>query len=79
MRIDDTPGRYARMRAYESMSDVDTGIGPTPTDTQLAGGLYIPKSPEANATRRRWVVVARDTLTHAIAATRFACEPEVTR
>lgn len=64
VRIDDTAPRYARMRAYESMTDVDTGVGPTPTDTQLAGGLYIPKSPEANATRRRWVVVASDRFVH---------------
>lgn len=64
VRIDDTPGRYARLRAYESMSDVDTGIGPTPTDAQLSGGLFIPKSPEANSTRRRWVVVASDRFVH---------------
>lgn len=64
VRIDDTPGRYARMRAYESMSDVDTGIGPTPTDAQLSGGLFIPKSPEANSTRRRWVLAASDRFVH---------------
>lgn len=64
VRIDDTPGRYARLRAYESMTDVDTGIGPTPTDAQLSGGLFIPKSPEANSTGRRWVLAASDRFVH---------------
>lgn len=76
VRIDDTAARYARMRAYESMTDVDTGIGPTPTDAQLSGGLYIPKSPEANATARRWVVAASDRFVHFAATSGAAQYPE---
>lgn len=59
-RIDDTNARFGRLRAYETMTDVDTGVGPTPTDAQQGGGLYIPKSDSASTAMRRWVVVASD-------------------
>lgn len=59
-RIDDSAGRYARLRAYESMTDVDTGVGPTPTEIQQAGGLYISKSDAASSSPRKWIVVASD-------------------
>lgn len=59
-RIDDSAGRFARLRAYESMTDIDTGVGPTPTDVQLAGGLYVGKSDAASSALRRWIVVASD-------------------
>jgi hypothetical protein len=59
-RIDDSAGRYARLRAYESMTDVDTGVGPTPTEVQQSGGLYISKSDATSAAARRWIVVASD-------------------
>ncbi len=45
---------YARIRGYESMSDVDTGTGPFPTDAQFSGGLYWGKSSTANSTARAW-------------------------
>ena len=45
---------YARARGYESMSDVDTGTGPFPTDTQVSGGLYWGKSSAASSTARAW-------------------------
>lgn len=45
---------YARIRGYESMSDVDTGTGPFPTDTQVSGGLYWGKSSVASSTARAW-------------------------
>lgn len=45
---------YARARGYESMSDVDTGAGPFPTDAQLSGGLYWGKSSAASSTARAW-------------------------
>ena len=50
LRVDDTGTTFARVRAYETMSDVDTGVGPFPTDTQLSGGGYWWKSIVANAT-----------------------------
>lgn len=48
---------YARARGYETMSDVDTGVGPYPTDAQFSGGLYWGKSSTANATARAWRLV----------------------
>jgi hypothetical protein len=59
-RIDDTAGRFARLRAYESMTDIDTGIGPTPTEVQQTGGLYISKSDAASSSPRRWIIIASD-------------------
>ncbi|WP_199026650.1 hypothetical protein [Ralstonia sp. ASV6] len=39
LRVDDT-GSVARVRGYESMTDVDTGVGPFPTDGQISGGGF---------------------------------------
>lgn len=49
-RVDDSGTTAARVRGYESMSDVDTGVAPFPTDAQLSGGGYLAKSASANAT-----------------------------
>lgn len=57
-RIDDSSARYARLRAYESMTDVDTGIGATPAEAQVAGGLYVSKSNAADTSTRKWMVIA---------------------
>lgn len=56
LRVDDTGTTTARVRGYESMTDVDTGTGPVPTEAQVSGGLYQYKS--SSATARPWVVVA---------------------
>lgn len=58
LRVDDTGTINARVRAFESMTDASTGAGPTPLDSQVAGGLYWPKSSSANATARPWIVIA---------------------
>lgn len=58
LRIDDTTTTNARVRAYEAMTDVSTGVGPTPLDSQLANGLYWPKSSSADAATRPWRLVA---------------------
>ena len=58
LRIDDTGTTNARVRAYEAMTDVSTGTGPTPLESQLAGGLFWPKSSVASATARDWRLVA---------------------
>lgn len=59
---DDGPGaattQEARVRGYESMSDVDTGSGPFPTVAQQANGLFVRKSAAANGTARDWIVLA---------------------
>lgn len=64
LRVDDTNARYARLRGYATMTDIDTGTNPTPSDDQLAGGGYLPASNSADATARRWIVVASDRFVH---------------
>lgn len=59
-RIDDTGAKNARLRAYSSMTDASTGSDPTPSDAQVSGGLYLSKSNTADATARKWIVVATD-------------------
>ena len=58
LRVDDTGTINARVRAYEAMSDISTGVGMTPLESQAAGGLWWPKSGAANATARPWILVA---------------------
>ena len=58
LRVDDTGTINARVRAYEAMSDISTGVGMTPLESQAAGGLWWPKSATANATARAWILVA---------------------
>lgn len=60
LRVDDTGTLNARVRAYEAMTDADTGIGPTPMNSQVSGGLYWPKSSTNNSTGRPWFLVADD-------------------
>ncbi|HRH29675.1 MAG TPA: hypothetical protein PKV17_12915, partial [Aquabacterium sp.] len=43
LRVDDSGTNFARACLYETMSDVDTGTGQTPTSVQLNGGYYIHK------------------------------------
>jgi hypothetical protein len=56
LRIDDTATSSARCRGYEAMTDVDTGTGPFPTDTQLSGGGYVYKS--NSSSNRAWTLVS---------------------
>lgn len=58
LRVDDTGTQNARVRVYEAMTDISAGVGPTPLDAQLSGGLYWPKSAAANTTARTWRLVA---------------------
>lgn len=43
LRVDDSGANFARACLYETMSDVNTGTGQTPTSVQLSGGYYIHK------------------------------------
>lgn len=52
--------KEAVIRAYVSMSDVDTGTEPFPTVAQQATGLYWQKSATANSTTRSWYVFGND-------------------
>lgn len=54
LRVDDTGTTTARVRGFESMSDIDTGLGLFPTDALMSGGAYWPKSSTADATARPW-------------------------
>lgn len=58
LRVDDTGTTNARVRAYEAMTDASTGTGPTPLESQLAGGLFWPKSSVASTLARTWYLVA---------------------
>lgn len=54
LRIDDTGTLSARVRGFETMTDVDNGTGPFPTDAQISGGGHWVKSSLANATAVRY-------------------------
>ena len=56
LRVDDTATTVARVVGYESMTDVDTGLGPFPTPAQQTGGGYWFKSSVANANANAWVI-----------------------
>jgi len=66
LRVDDSGAggggaKEAQVRAYEAMTDVDTGTDPYPNLAQVSGsGLYVRKSNTADATARVWVAVADD-------------------
>lgn len=61
LRVDATGSTYEdRIRGYESMSNVDTGTGPFPTDAQVSGGLYWARAHNGVTSNRPWVIVAND-------------------
>ena len=60
LRVDDTNATLARLRGFDSMTDVNTGTEPFPTVAQSANGHTIYKSNTAAATRA-WVIVATPT------------------
>lgn len=64
LHLDDTAttgnARHAWMRAYESMSGVDTGINPVPTTSQFVSGAFVPKSSTLDGVARPWTVIANE-------------------
>lgn len=58
LRVDDTGTTSARVVGYETMTDVDSGVAPFPTGTQMSGGGYWWKSIAANATARGYFFAA---------------------
>lgn len=56
LQVDDTATLNARARGFESMSAVNTGIGPFPTNAQLSGGFFWAKASTTTDTRS-WVVL----------------------
>ena len=68
-RVDDSATTVARVVGYESMTDVDTGLGPFPTTAQMSGGGYWGKSNVASATAVAWQLVGDSRIVyHAIQA-----------
>lgn len=58
LRVDDTGTLDGRVVGYESMTDVNTGVGGFPLPTQISGGGFWPKANAANATARGWTLIA---------------------
>lgn len=57
LRVDDTSTTVMRVVGYEAMTDINTGVGPFPTNSQVvAGGLW-PKRQSASATGVAWFIV----------------------
>lgn len=56
--VSDTGTTNANVRAYEAMTDVDTGTGAAPTVVDLSTGGFWAKSSAANATVNRWDLFA---------------------
>lgn len=57
VRVDDTNALFARVMAYEHMSDVDTGLGLMPLSATVSGGYYWHKRQSASATGVFWALV----------------------
>lgn len=58
LRVDDTGTTNCRVVGYESMTDINTGLGAFPTNSQFVGGGYWSKSSVASAAATMWVLVA---------------------
>lgn len=56
LRVDDSNALNARVIGYESMTSANDGLGPFPTNSQVAGGGYWPKANAANTTARAWSI-----------------------
>lgn len=66
LRVDDTSTTLMRVVGYESMTDVNSGLGPFPTPAQFSGGGYWPKRQSASATGVPWILVGDDRLFYLI-------------
>ena len=58
LRVDDTGATAARVCGYESMTDVDSGAGPFPTDAIMSGGGYWWGGATAGSDAVRWKLFA---------------------
>lgn len=55
-RVDDANALYARVTMYETMSDVDTGVGVSPRPTVVSGGYFWHKRTASAATGVYWLL-----------------------
>ena len=60
LRVDDTGTTTARVRGFESMTDVNTGVNGFPTQAQFSNGLWLSKSNAASADVRPWQIFASE-------------------
>lgn len=58
LRVDASSGLFARVRGYETMSDIDTGTGLFPLDSQFSGGGYWHTANTSNATAIPYLLAA---------------------
>lgn len=70
LRVDDTVGQVARVRGFESMTDINTGVGKFPSDAQRTYSVW-GKSGAASAASRQWTVIADDRLFYIIVHTEW--------
>lgn len=64
LRVDDSAGATATIRAYASMSDVNTGTDPFPTVAQASSGLTYTKSDSATSATRQCIAISNGSLLH---------------
>lgn len=57
LRVDDTQAMYASAVMYESMTDVDTGVGMAPAPATVAGGYKWYKRSAAGAAGVTWALI----------------------
>jgi len=72
LRVADSGTTSARVRAFHSMTDVNTGVDPYPTDTQVSGGGWWTKSGQANSTAIHWALIGDDRTFYLVARIGFA-------
>lgn len=53
--VNDVDTTMARVQGFAEMTDIDTGIAPFPTTTQVSGGLYWQKANSTTGVRRWWL------------------------
>jgi len=78
-RFDDSSGKEARVRGYESMQDIDTGINPFPTIAQKSNAVMWPKSNAADSSARSWWIVADEKTVYLFSSvsTSYSTDPEM--
>lgn len=64
LRVDDSAGTTATIRAYAAMSDVNTGTDPFPTVAQASSGLTYTKSDSATSATRQCIAISNGSLLH---------------
>ncbi|MCU1068538.1 hypothetical protein [Stenotrophomonas maltophilia] len=60
LRVDDTAARSSLLRGYSSMSDINTGTDPVPSDAMKSIGSRWDKSNNASAEARHWLAVGNE-------------------